>query len=127
MRILDTDVAVDAIRGFPAAIRWLALLPEEPGLAGIAMMELVRGCGNKAELWRIQKMMARYVLYWPSAIDCQLALAHQSQLHFSHSLGLEDALIAATAIGQGATLCTFNVKHFRAVPGLVTEQPYSRT
>jgi hypothetical protein len=35
-------------------------------------------------------------------------------------------LIAATAIGQGATLVTFNVKHYRAIQGLSTEQPYSR-
>ncbi len=91
------------------------------------MMELVAGCANKADLWRIQKIVVRYVLHWPTAADCQFALAQQSQLSFSHGLGLQDALIAATAIGQGATLCTFNVKHFSAVPGLVTEQPYSRT
>ncbi len=40
---------------------------------------------------------------------------------------LIDSLIAATAIGQGATLCTFNTKHFAAIPGLVTEQPYAKS
>jgi len=44
----------------------------------------------------------------------------------SHSLGLIDALIAATAISAGASLCTYNLKHFRAVPGLVTVQPYPK-
>jgi predicted nucleic acid-binding protein len=28
--------------------------------------------------------------------------------------------------GVSATLCTFNVKHYRMVPGLVLEQPYAR-
>jgi predicted nucleic acid-binding protein len=37
-----------------------------------------------------------------------------------------DALIAACAIGLSATLCTFNVKHYRVVPGLVMIQPYTR-
>jgi predicted nucleic acid-binding protein len=47
-------------------------------------------------------------------------------LSTQHRLGLLDALIAACALGQGATLCTFNVKHHRVVAGLVTEQPYPR-
>jgi predicted nucleic acid-binding protein len=44
----------------------------------------------------------------------------------SNNLGLLDALIAACAVGLGARLCTFNVKHYRVIPGLVTVQPYSR-
>jgi len=35
-------------------------------------------------------------------------------------------LIAATALGLGATLCTFNVKHYRNIAGLAVEQPYAR-
>jgi hypothetical protein len=57
---------------------------------------------------------------------CATALELFAKLHLSHSLGLLDAVIAATAIGAGASLCTFNVKHFRAVPGLVTVQPYPK-
>ena len=29
-------------------------------------------------------------------------------------------------VGLQATLCTFNVRHFRAIPALITEQPYPR-
>jgi predicted nucleic acid-binding protein len=46
--------------------------------------------------------------------------------HLSHSLGLLDALIAASAIGLNATLLTFNEKHYRVVPGLVIRKPYNR-
>jgi len=35
-------------------------------------------------------------------------------------------LIAATALGLGATLCTFNAKHYRNIAGLVIERPYAR-
>lgn len=126
MRLLDTDVVVDAVRGYLPALHWLASLKEQPGLPGIVMMELVEGCANKVELRRIQQIVRPYALYWPTALDCQNGLLYLTQFYLSHSLGLEDALIAATAVGQSATLCTFNVKHFAAVPGLVTEQPYPR-
>jgi predicted nucleic acid-binding protein len=63
---------------------------------------------------------------WPREIDCARALADFSVLHLSHGLGLLDALIAATVIGKGATLCTFNVKHYRAVNGLTLLAPYVR-
>jgi hypothetical protein len=63
---------------------------------------------------------------WPTAADCQRALTNFIAYHLSHSLGLLDALIAACAVGLSATLCTFNVKHDRVVPGLVMVQPYTR-
>lgn len=47
-------------------------------------------------------------------------------LPLSHGLGLLDALIAACAVGRAAMLHTFNIKHYRVVPGLVAEQPYDR-
>lgn len=54
------------------------------------------------------------------------AVANFRRLHLSHGLGLVDSLIAATALSLNVPLCTFNVKHFRHIPGLITEQPYQR-
>jgi predicted nucleic acid-binding protein len=53
-------------------------------------------------------------------------LADFTAYHLSHGLGLLDALIAACAIGRAATLLTFNAKHYKAVPGLVIAEPYTR-
>lgn len=53
-------------------------------------------------------------------------LANFTQLHLSHGLGLLDSLIASIAAGLSAELCTFNDKHYRAVPGLIIVQRYSR-
>jgi predicted nucleic acid-binding protein len=72
------------------------------------------------------RLTAPLPVVWPTATDCQRALTDFSTLHLSHGLGLLDALIAAIAIGLGAELCTFNDKHYRIVPGLVTVQPYTR-
>ncbi len=60
---------------------------------------------------------------WPSAADCDRALSDFQAFHLSHNLGLLDALIGACAVGLSATLCTYNVKHYRVIKALETEQP----
>lgn len=127
MRFLDTDVLVDVGRGHLPAVTWLLSLSEPPQMPGFVQMELVEGCRDKAELRRIQAIVAPYQLVWPTEDDCRRALADFTQFHLSHSLGMNDALIAATAVGRSATLVTFNTKHFAVVPGLTTEQPYDRS
>lgn len=37
-----------------------------------------------------------------------------------------DFLIAAQALNRNATLYTFNLKHFGAIPGLDARAPYAR-
>ena len=54
MRLSDTEVVVDAVRGYLPALHWLASQTEQPGLPGIVMMELAQGCVNKAELRRVE-------------------------------------------------------------------------
>lgn len=65
-------------------------------------------------------------IIWPGAAECNRALADFTAYHFSPRLGLLDALIGARAFGHGATLCTFNAKHYRAIAGIKLEQPYAR-
>ena len=72
------------------------------------------------------QLVAPLPVIWPTEADCNRALVDFINFHMSHSLGLLDALIAACAVGQSATLCTFNVKHYRLVPGLQLLQPYQR-
>ena len=126
MRMFDTDVSVDIVRGLAPAVLWFNALPEPAFIAGFAYMEIIEGCKDKAEIRRVRLLLSPLNIIWPREEDCKRGLADFTQYHLSHRLGLIDALIAATAMGQGATLCTFNVKHFSAVPGLVIEQPYSR-
>ncbi|MGB3205723.1 MAG: hypothetical protein WBB28_12100 [Crinalium sp.] len=89
-------------------------------------MELVQDAQNTQQVRNALKLVAPLPVVWASEIDFNRALSDFTTYHLSNSLGLLDALIAACAIGQGATLCTFNLKHYRVVPGLVTEQPYRR-
>jgi predicted nucleic acid-binding protein len=127
MRLLDADVLIDLIRGFPPATTWLASLgDEETYLPGYVVMEVVQGCRDQRELRRVLRPANQFSIVWASAGDSERALRTFARYYLSHSLGPFDALIAECAIGLGATLCTFNLKHFRIVDQLMTEQPYAK-
>ncbi len=126
MRLLDTDVLVDMRRGFVPAVHWYDSLTEQPGVPGFVAMELLVGCRDKIDQAKLQIFLTELPIFWLSEANCQRGLEYLRDYRLSHNLGVIDALIAATALGLGATLCTFNTKHFFAVPGLVTEQPYER-
>lgn len=127
MRLLDTDVMIDILREYPPAIDWLASLgDEELGLPGFVAMELMDGCRDKREMTKLHRLLQPFRILWPTEDDCNKALALFAKAHLSHGLGSLDALVAQCAIGLHSKLCTFNVKHFRAVPQLSTEQPYKK-
>jgi predicted nucleic acid-binding protein len=127
MRLLDTDIIVDVMRGHVPAIQWLVSQSDRDiGIPGLVFMEVINGWRNRREIRFLRRHLSPYNLYWPTAADSDRVLATFTRFHWSHSLGILDALIAECAVGLGVPLCTFNVRHFRAVPGLVTEQPYQR-
>ena len=126
MRLLDTDVLVDIVRGYGPALQWLGRLADAPGLPGFCVMEVVAGCRNKREMNRVYRDLGVFRIHWPTDSDCSRALDDLVDSHLSHNLGLLDALIGEIAVGLNATLCTFNQKHFEIIPGLPTEQPYRR-
>ncbi len=125
MRLLDTDVRIDVLRKRPGAVAWFSGVVGPMAVPGLAAMELYQGCRNASEVRDVDRLLKPLSIVWPTETDCRQALALFPARHLSHNLGLLDALIAATALGLGATLCTLNSKHFASVPGLTTEQPYS--
>lgn len=124
--LLDSDILVDIERDHLPALAWVATLTEPPFVSGFAALELAHGAANKQEQLRTRNFLADFPLLWPSADDMLRAFEEYAVLRLSHDLGLIDSLIAATAIGAGEELATFNLKHFHSVPGLVTVQPYKR-
>ncbi len=126
MEVLDTDILIDIQRDHAAAIAWFTSLPELPSVPGFVVMELVQGAQNAGQVRDALTLVAPLAVIWPSEVDCNRALSDFVTYHLSHNLGLLDALIGACAVGTGAKLCTFNVKHYQVIPGLTIEQPYSR-
>ncbi|WP_157272044.1 type II toxin-antitoxin system VapC family toxin [Azohydromonas aeria] len=120
--LVDTDVLIWHLRGYAQATRRLDQLPALT-LSAVTYLEILQGLRNKAEFAAVRSMLQRrqaLVLPLTEPVT-QRATALMEQLTLSHGLQMGDALIAATALEQGATLLTGNVRHFGAVPGLSVE------
>ena len=127
IRLLDSDVMIDVQRGHPAAAAWYASMPSGAfALPGYVLMELYQAAQNQQQTRGVDRLTYSLPLVWPTDTEALQAVANFRVLHLSHGIGLVDTLIAATALSLGVPLCTFNLKHFRQIPGLVTEQPYTR-
>jgi hypothetical protein len=126
MRLLDSDVMIDLLRMHLPALEWFAALPEEPGLPGFVLLELMKGCRDLREMDLLLQRTRPFKIFWPREDDFNQALLTYPRAFLSHRLDVLDALIGACAISHGAVLCTFNQKHFRGLPHLKTEKPYAR-
>jgi predicted nucleic acid-binding protein len=124
--LLDTDVLIDIQRGYAPALAWFTGITDLPSVPGLVVMELIQDAQNMQQVRRALRLVAPLPIVWPTEVDCERALSDFTAYHLSHILGLIDAMIGACAVGLSATLCTFNVKHYRVIPGLITEQTYQR-
>lgn len=125
MRLLDTSVAVDHLRGHEPAVDLLRdiLERDEPLAASeVVRFELVAGVRDD-EFPALEQFFA--AVSWVAVgeevarVAGDLARAHRR----AHG-GIDDAdyLIGATALLLEAELLTTNIRHFPMLPGL--EPPY---
>jgi predicted nucleic acid-binding protein len=115
VKLIDTTVAVDYLRGVPAAVDLLSGLIESG--EGVLASELVRfellAGARKTELEALEEFFS--ALSW-APVDAEVAWAAgllARRYRAGHS-GIDDAdyLIAATAIVRDAELLTTNIRHF---------------
>ena len=124
--LVDTDILIDATRNVAEAVSLLVAQQAAQGLniSVISAMELIAGCRNKAELEQVRQFL-QPVKVWPvSRAVSQSARQLMESFFLSHGLQIPDALIAATALEQGLTLYTKNVRHFQMISGLNVRRPY---
>jgi predicted nucleic acid-binding protein len=126
MRMVDSDILIDVLRDFPPAVHWIASQKVLPWVCGFTVMELWAGCKNKTQVRAVNRVLQDLPILWPTEAELQQAMERFPGRRLSHNMSILDAFIGECAAGRGLTLCTFNVKHFQAIPGLLTEQPYPR-
>lgn len=126
MILIDTDVAIDILRKHPPAVAWITGAREPICLPGIVVLELYQGCHNRRECEALRVELASFAVLWPTESTSHQVLLEYPNARLSHSVGIMDALIAATAIAHHVAPSTFNQKHFAAFGQLTTVQPYVR-
>jgi predicted nucleic acid-binding protein len=121
MKLLDTSVAIDHLRGLPPAVDLLGDLIEagEVLLASeVVRFELLAGV-RKGEVETLEQFFS--ALSWvPVGEEVSRAAGALTQSHRRAHSGIDDAnyLIAATALLLEADLLTTNVRHFPMLTGL---------
>jgi predicted nucleic acid-binding protein len=126
VRLADTDVLIDLLNRTPEAVAWVATLTERPSVPSLVKLELLDGCRNAKEQREAMRFLEKFPTVYATREDQERAFATFAGIHLSNAIGPADILIAETAIGLGATLCSLNEKHFKMVPGLKLEVPYRK-
>lgn len=127
MILLDSDIFIDILRGHAPTEAWFAALPELPQAPGQVVLELLADRRDKQQVRQVQDLLTDLPIVWPSSAACQTVLDHYPDYRLRFNLEPVDALIAACALERQATLSTFNIKHYRLVPGLDVRLPYVKT
>jgi predicted nucleic acid-binding protein len=115
VKLIDTTVAVDHLRGMPAAVDLLTALVDAGDdlvASELVRFELLAGIQNK-ELTAFEEFCS--ALRWAAVTEDVARVAGQLARRYrrGHSgIGAVDYLIAATAIVVDADLLTTNVRHF---------------
>lgn len=120
MIIFDTDILIWFLRGDAGAARFVRTEATR-AISIVSLMELFQGARSKTEVAVIRGFVAGQdfkVLSINVSIS-YLAVTFIEEHAQNDSLQVADALIAATAREHGATLATGNMRHFRALPGLM--------
>ena len=120
--LLDTNVWIDAMANEPMASSALmvAALDEWCGHSAMTRLELLSHPSLSAQDladWRLLLAQSEEVTIGDTVIE------EAARLRRTVRLKAPDAIIAATALLQNATLVTRNIADFRRVPGLMVMSP----
>ena len=132
MFLLDTNVISEARRGSMEAGRWLApIAPDRLFLSVLTLGEIERGM---LKLGRRDPVGAKRIADWRDTlriyyenrilpITNEIAL-EWGRLPAGRTIGVADALIAATAIVHGLTMVTRNARDFEET-GVILINPWA--
>jgi predicted nucleic acid-binding protein len=121
VKLIDTTVAVDHLRGMEAAVELMTgLVDEGETLAAseLVRFELLAGV-LPGEIKALEQFFSSLV-WLPVDEEIARTAGSLAREHRNAYSGIDDVdyLIAATAIVYDAKLLTTNVRHFPMIPGL---------
>lgn len=122
--LLDTDVLIDYLRDYDAAVEYLESLSQPLLVSVITVAELYSGVREGQERNVLDQFMRAFDKI---PIDDNIAMKAgliRRQYGPSHGVGLADALVAATAEVNNAKVAMLNKNHF---PMIKTVVPYQKS
>ena len=122
--LLDTDVAIDYLRGLPQALTYLESRSEPLLLSSITVAELFVGVREGEERLALEAFLTAFEIISVDEMIAQQSGLLRRDFGKSHNTGLADALIAATAKQTHAQLATGNLKHFPMTADVIV--PYQK-
>lgn len=117
--LFDTDVLIWIQRGNLKAARLLERTIDRT-ISMQTFLELMQCSSDRQQQRYAKAFIADFQI---QVLPLSENIGHRAsvyieQFSLSHGIRAGDALIAATAVEHGLTLCSANVKHFRMIPDL---------
>jgi predicted nucleic acid-binding protein len=117
--LFDTDVLIWFLRGNAQAAKAIDAEPVR-SISIVTYMELVQGARSRQELRQIKDFLSDAVF---QTIPLSDGIGHRASIYVEEyglgtSLGVVDALIAATVVERNDRLCTGNFRHYRPIKEL---------
>jgi hypothetical protein len=124
--LVDTDVWIDYLRGHPQAIKCVKQLPERVWISAVSVAELHAGVREGTEREALTQLLSTL-----KVVDVNPMIATRGGLlrrdyGRSHGVGLNDALIGATALEMRLQLLTLNVKHYPELDKQHVKKAYNK-
>ena len=124
MRIVDTCVVVDVLRGSAPAVAWFCkqrLLC----IHGVTELELHDGFREAKARAGVRNLLTALPVIDPTELDFATTRKLTAELISRRSVKWADLLIATTAKRMNAEVVTRNARDFRVVKGLRVAVPYT--
>ena len=117
--LVDTDVIIEYLRGREQAVEYLESLEGMLYVSVVTVAELYSGVRDN-EQEELEQFLNAF-----DVVAVEIALARSAGLcrknyQPAHGTGLADAIVAMSAKALGATLVTFNRRHYPMVDDVVS-------
>jgi predicted nucleic acid-binding protein len=122
--LVDTDIIIDYLKDTPEAVDFIETHIDLIAVSSITVAELYQGVRDGSERDGLDVFLSAIKIFNTTFTIGKNAGLYRRKYKPSHSAGLADCLIAATAIEHGIPLRTLNTKHFPMLKDV--EAPYSK-
>lgn len=126
MKLLDSDVCIEILRGRLAVIDRRERETDEVATTWVTASELFFGAAKSAKPGTNAALVFQFLdtlpVLGPDLVSARLFGEVKARLSAGGNLVADaDLFIGSIALGRGATLVTGNRKHYERIPGLVLE------